>query len=207
MLVTCLLAAACAGDQEEPQPDAPADTIAAVQEEEPVPFDSIPIPEYPEARRGRLVAVSAGPVDLSGSWEGQAGICATLGVLQVLAEQPGRGTLMLFQMPDDGRVTTYPITIVEDGVPVPPMAQVGVQIMDESGTFAFQGAEGEIHLDDLEDGEATGRIAATLREITSDERVRYAGVFSRIPVTALPQEYCDQMATAMTPDTTEADGP
>ena len=78
--------------------------------------------------------------------------------------------------------------------------------MDESGTFAFQGAEGEIYLDSLENGEASGRIAVTLREITSDERVRYAGVFSRIPVTALPQEYCDQMASAiMPPDTTATD--
>ena len=76
-------------------------------EAEPLPFDSIPVPDYPEARRGRLVAVSAGSVDISGSWPGRAAICDSLGILQILAEEPGRGTLILLQMPEGNRATTW----------------------------------------------------------------------------------------------------
>jgi hypothetical protein len=201
ILVTCLLASACGGDRDEPQPDPAPDSVAAALDEAPLPFDSIPMPDYPAPRRGRLVAVSAGPVELAGSWPAQAGICNAIGVLQVLAEAPGRGTLMLFQMPEDERVGTYPIMIVDSGAPVPPVAQVGVQVMTDGGTFGFQGDEGEIHLDTLDRDAATGRLEVTLREITSNDRVRYAGIFSRIPVTALPPAYCDEMASAMTAQT------
>lgn len=184
------------------------DTAVSEAEAEPVPFDSIPMPDYPAARRGRLVAVSAGAVDLSGSWLGRAATCDDIGVLQILAEEPGRGTLILVQMPATDRLTTYPITVVEEGLPAAPAAQVGVQILGETGNYAFQGAEGDVYLDSLVNGELSGRIATTLREISSDERSRYAGVFSRIPVAPLAQEYCDRMAAALsTPDSVDEGTP
>jgi len=172
--------------------------VAEATAPEPVPFDSIPMPAYPEARRGRLVSVSAGEIELSGSWVGQAGVCDEAGFMQILAEVPGRGTLILLQMPDD-RLVSYPVMIVDAGLPPAPAAQVGVQVLEDRGTYAFQASEGEVHLDSIENGEVSGRFATTLREISSDERVRYAGVFSRIPLTPHPQEYCDQLTAALSP--------
>ena len=204
-LVVCLLVGACGAEQDEALPETETDAVAVEVETEPLPFDSIPVPDYPEARRGSLVAVSAGSVDISGSWPGRAAICDSLGMLQILAEEPGRGTLILLQMPEGNRATTYPIAIVDEGPPEPPAAQIGVQILGDGGTYAFQGAEGDIHLDSLQDGKASGRIATILREITSDEPLHYVGVFSRVPVVPLSQEYCDQMASAMAPTDSATD--
>ena len=207
-IAACLLLACGEAQDEAVQSEETLpDSAAQAAEPEPVPFDSIPMPAYPEARRGRLVAVSAGTIELSGSWAGQAGICDEAGFMQILAEIPGRGTLILLQMPADDRLVAYPIKIVDSGLPPAPAAQVGVQILEEGGTYGFQAAEGEVYLDSISNGEVSGRIATTLREITSDERVRYAGVFSRIPLTPHPPEYCDQLTAALSPpDSTGAEG-
>lgn len=195
----CCLLGCGGGENETPSDEALPDNTVEANEPEPIPFDSIPMPEYPEPRRGRLVAVSAGTVELSGSWQGQAGVCDETGFMQILAEVPGRGTLILLQMTPDDRLVAYPVTIVDVGLPPAPAAQVGVQVLEEGGTYAFQAAEGEVYLDSIANGEVTGRVATTLREVTSDERVRYAAVFSRIPLTPHTKEYCDQVTAALSP--------
>lgn len=206
-IAACLLLACGKAEDEAASEETLPDTTVDAAETEPVPFDSIPMPAYPEARRGRLVAVSAGTVELSGSWLGQAGICDEAGFMQILAEIPGRGTLIILQMPAEDRLISYPIMIVDSGLPPAPAAQVGVQILEERGTYAFQAAEGEVFLDSIVNGEVSGRIAATLREITSDERVRYAGVFSRIPLTPHEPAYCAQLTAVFSPpDSTGGEG-
>ncbi len=202
-LGVALLLTATVGCGEQPE-DTPPEVVV---EEEPVrpqavPIESIPMPEPPEPRRRFLVALSAGPQDLSGAWEARAAICEDLGVLQVLAETPGFGTLVLFRLPTAGdRVGVYPITYAETGAPEPPASQIGVQLFREGSAFAYQGDDGEVELTAV-DERATGRFAVTLREIMSDERVRFAGVFDRIPITPLPEEQCRSIETALFPPDT-----
>ncbi len=130
-LGAALLLTASIGCGEQPD-DTQPEPLVEQEEQEPVrpqvvPIESIPMPEPPEPRRRFLVARSAGPEDLSGAWEARAAICEDLGVLQVLAEIPGFGTLLLFQLPPAGdRVGVYPISHAETGAPDPPASQIGV---------------------------------------------------------------------------------
>ena len=193
----------------EPPEDTAPESVSPEEEQEPVrpqvvPIESIPMPELPEPRRRFLVATSAGSQDLSGEWEARAAICDDLGVLQVLADTPGFGTLLLFQMLGAGeRVGVYPISHAETGAPEPPASQIGVQLFRDGDAFAYQGDEGEVELTAV-DERVTGRFAVTLREITTDERVRFTGIFDRVPVESLPQEQCGAIERALfAADTTD----
>lgn len=176
-----------------------ADDMATPEPVVTVPIESIPMPEYPEARRNFLVAASAGGGrDLSAELEARAAICADPPILQLLAEQPGFGTLLLFQLPPGDRVGTYPIAFAESGAPEPPAAQVGVQVFSGGSAFAYQAVEGAIELTAF-DSRVSGRVGVTLREIRSEERVRYAGVFDNVVVAPLPEEQCRAMKEALFP--------
>jgi len=169
--------------------------------EEPVTVDTVAMPEYPEGRRGYLVARSAGGYLLDGAWPAQAAICEDPPVLQVLAQQPGFGTLILLQLPPAAeRLTEYPIAIVDSGMPVPPASQIGVQVFQDRNSYAFQGLSGGIELYGFGD-RVSGRFAVTLREIQTDNEAKYAGVFEEIPIEPLAEEMCQAMMQSFeTPD-------
>jgi hypothetical protein len=161
-----------------------------VEEVEPQANDSLVMPEYPDPQRGRLVARSAGLYELGGAWEARAGICEDPAMLELVAEQPGIGTLVLLQLPPaEERVTRYPVAIVESGPPQPPASQVGVQVFKASNAHAFQALEGDVEVYAF--GERiSGRYAVTLREISSDDRAMTAGVFEAVGIERLPDEQC-----------------
>jgi hypothetical protein len=213
MTVLVGLLAACgegepAEDTEVPEP-VTVDEELSEREEVSVPsVESIPMPEYPSPRRNFLVATGAGgEQDLSGEWEARAAICEDPAVLQVLAEQPGFGTLLLFQLPEGDRVVTYPIAFAETGAPEAPAAQVGVQLFRTGSAFAYQAAEGEIELTGF--GErVSGHFGVTLREINSEKHVRFAGVFDNVVVEPLPDEQCHALKEALFPaDSTDEEEP
>ncbi len=123
-------------------------------------------------------------------------------MLEVVAEQPGVGTLVLLQLPQaDSRLTRYPVTVVDVGAPAPPAAQVAVQLFQERAAYAYQALEGEVEVYGF-DERISGRFAVTLREISSDESLRYAGVFHGIPIEVLPEEQCRQVQEALEPSDT-----
>jgi len=165
--------------------------------EDRVAADSIAMPGYPEAHRGYLVARSAGVYTLDGEWQAHAASCDDPPVLQVLAEQPGFGALILLQMPPSAeRLTRYPITIVDSGVPVAPAAQIGVQVFQDRNSYAFQGLSGDVEIYGFAN-RVSGRFAVTLREIRTDNEAKLAGVFDGIPIEPLPEEMCRAMRESL----------
>lgn len=159
--------------------------------------DTLTMPDIPDARRGYLVARGAGPYELDGAWEAQTGTCDDPPMIEVIGRQPGMGVLVLLQLPAAGeRVTSYPVTIVEEGAPTPPASQIAVQLLEGSTGRAFQGMEGSIDVYRYDD-RVSARFAVSLREIASDDLQKYAGVFHEIRVKPLPQEQCAEIKAAL----------
>jgi len=128
-------------------------------------------------------------------------------MMQVLAQQPGIGVLVLLQMPEPGdRITDYPVMIVERGAPVPPASQIAVQLFQGGAASAFQAAEGQVSVYGM-DERISGRFAVVLREITSNDLQKYAGVFHGVPITAIPEADCMRVKESLqvTPDSAQAD--
>ncbi len=179
-----VVALACGGERQSAPP--------AVQVQgEPTPGDSIQMPSYPEARRGYLVARSAGAYDLNGQWPARAVVCEDPPVMEILSQQPGVGTIAVLRLPEQAqRLTSYPIAIVDSGTPVPPAAQMGV-VLQGTSAYAFQGLEGQVQLTSISD-RVSGRFQVTLREITSDDLAKYAGVFETVPLVQMSAEQCEE---------------
>jgi hypothetical protein len=131
-------------------------------------------------------------------------------MLQVVAQEPGAGTLVLLQLPPaDERVTTYPVALIEAGFPEPPASQVGVQLFVGRNSFAFQAMDGDVEVYAF-GARVSGRYAVSLREIASSDTVLYAGVFHGIPIEPIPEDQClaakqaAEEAPAEEPDTSDA---
>ncbi|MBE0591547.1 MAG: hypothetical protein IH616_04020 [Gemmatimonadales bacterium] len=185
---------ACGGKEED---DEPGRDVATLESEDVITVDTVPMPEFPEARSGWLIANSAGAYDLRGEWEARAAMCDDPPVLEVLAERPGFGTLVLLQLPEpDARLTRYPIVITDSSAPQPPAAQIGVQLFQDRNSYAFQGLSGEVELYGFAE-RVSGRYAVTLREIQTDNEAKFVGVFDGIPIEALSAEMCLAMKEAM----------
>lgn len=192
------LVVACSADERQlPPPQAQATG-------QPTTADSITMPAFPEPRRGYLVARSAGLHDLSGAWTARAELCEDQAVMAVLAQQPGVGTVVLLRLPPPAqRLATYPITHVDSGAPTPPAAQIGVQRFEGASAYAFQGLEGQVVLTAMGD-RVSGRYQVTLREITSKDLAKYAGVFESITLDTLPAAQCQEwQRELLLPDSTE----
>ena len=196
-LMVCLTLvglAACGGKGEDGEPGR---DVATLESEDVITVDTLPMPEFPESRSGWLIANSAGAYDLRGEWEARAAMCDDPPVLEVLAERPGFGTLVLLQLPEpDARLTRYPIVIADSGAPPPPAAQIGVQLFQDRNSYAFQGLSGEVELYGFAE-RVSGRYAVTLREIQTDNEAKFVGVFEAIPIEPLSAEMCLAMKEAM----------
>lgn len=179
---------------------------SSLERSAPTSSDSIEMPAYPAPERGHLVTLSAGAFDLGGDWSATAGVCAEPPLLQVVATAAGIGAIILVQLPDSGNpVMTYPIQLVDSGLPKPPAAQIGVQMLQE-GASGFQAHAGSVVVQDL-GRHATGRFAVTLRETRAERSVKYAGVFDRIPVESLPPDECRRAREVMQPADSEMASP
>ena len=166
------------------------------------PADELPpMPAYAEAARGHLAAQSAGPAgteEIRGEWTARAGICDKPPMLQVVAEEPGVGTIILLAVPVANQVRSYPITTVSSGLPDPPAAQIGVQLIRRTGSFAYQALDGSVDVYAFEKT-VSGRFASTLREISSNVRLRYVGAFREAPVVKLDASRCAPAAPGVAP--------
>jgi len=157
----------------------------------PLPPDSLPpMPKYPEPGRGRLAALSAGAErPIQGEWPAEAGICEQPPMLQVVSQVPGTGTIVLLALPEGNRVTSYPVALVGTGLPTPPAAQVGVQMFAGGMPAAYQASDGAVEIYAFEKT-VSGRFGVTLRHISTNQKIRYAGAFKGIPLKALDQTHC-----------------
>ncbi len=197
LIILCwLVVAACAS---EPPADETARQPALDESETPPAVAPLPpMPPFPEPRSGVLNATSAGEHTIEGAWKAQVGVCDDPGTLQVLAEVPGTGTLILLRLPpaDAERTGTYPIVVADSGLPPPPAAQVGVQLFRDAQGLAFQASEGEVQIYGY-GANVSGRFAVTLREIQSSTLIQYTGVFAGIAVEHLSDDYCERMKSAV----------
>ncbi|MBI4499552.1 MAG: hypothetical protein HY700_00160 [Gemmatimonadetes bacterium] len=159
------------------------------------------MPPYPAAERGKLAVQSAGPPGtepMVRDWPAQAGMCETPPMLQIRAEEAGTGgTMVLLALPAN-KVTSYPITLVTQGLPTPPAAQIGVQVYTRTGSSAYQAQDGSVDIY-VFDRTVSGRFAVTLREISSNTRIRYAGAFREVPVVRLDPALCAPAAKGVAP--------
>ena len=191
-----LLALACKGSER-----AKAKAGAAPDTTRPVSSELPPMPRFPEASRGRMAVVSAGPAgadSIHREWAADAGWCETPPMLLVKSEQPGEGgTLVLLALPAD-RITSYPVTTVTQGLPTPPAAQIGVQVYRPTGPLAYQALDGSVDLYAF-GPTVSGRFAVTLREINRNEKIRFAGAFKEVPLARLDAAYCTPAASGVSP--------
>jgi hypothetical protein len=159
------------------------------------------MPRYPDAGIGHMGVQSAGPSgaeEIRRDWLAQAGWCETPPMLQVKAEQVAvGGTLVLLALPEQ-KITTYPITLVNQGLPTPPAAQIGVQVFSRLGSAAYQAMDGAVEV--YAWGKTvSGRFAVTLREINRNDRLRFVGAFREIPLVKLDSAYCAPAAAGAKP--------
>ena len=66
---------------------------------------------------------------------------------------------------------------------------MGVQMYRIIGALALQALDGTVDITEL-DRTVSGRFAVTLRVITADTLVHYAGSFKEIPVRRVPDRSC-----------------
>lgn len=179
------LAGACSGGEQRTDAAQPDSAPPAVAESLP------PMPAVPEAGAGRLAAISAGGAEpIAGEWPAEAGTCEHPPMLQLVAQDPGKGgTILLLALPAGNPVVRYPVAIVSAGLPTPPAAQVGVNLFRPTGTYSYQAAEGMVDLSSL-GRVVSGRFTVTLREINSNKRVQYAGGFREVAVKPLAPAVC-----------------
>src|SRR5260370_19428934 len=150
------------------------------------------MPAFPTAQGGRLVVRSSGPSgspDLGREWTAQAGICDTPSTLQISAEQPGAGGVLVRVALSSQKTTSYLIVPVIQGSSTAPGAQMGVQVYTKVGSFAYQAQDGSVDVSSFRSN-VTGRFAVTLTEITSNARLRFVGSFRDIPVMTLDPSLC-----------------
>ena len=156
-----------------------------------------PMPPYPEPARGRLAVQSAGGAhEIKGEWPAEAGACERPPMLQVVAQVQGFGTIVLLALPEKDRVTSYPVTIVDTtGLPTAPASQVGVQVFRSDGPAAYQAAEGAVEVYAFEKT-VSGRFGVTMRQVSTNSRIRYAGAFREIPLKQLDAAHCARADSA-----------
>ncbi len=135
-LVIAAIALACSDQPEltnDDEPESETRTVLLTIEELP------PIPAHPSARSGQLVVLSAGDYDIHGAWEGRAGICEDLGIMEIYAGPSGLGTAMLLRIPEGNQLGRYPVVAAAADFPDAPAALIAVQVFDSPDAHGFQG--------------------------------------------------------------------
>lgn len=194
-LATLLLAACGSGEQA-----AQADSTAIGLDEDAVDTAAVaelpPMPAYPEREDGRLAIAAVGALELSRSWPGRAGRCAQPPMVLLIAEEPGSGASVMLELPPTGTFAgEYPVQFADSTGKVPaPASQLGIQFFGENVANAFQAATGAVEVRELTDTQLSGRFAVTVRHLSTNRLAQVAGTFDRVPVEALPLDWCAQAA-------------
>ncbi len=195
--VSVLLAVQCKGEVASRAPQVEPDSVPVNQLE----IQDVEMPEPPAPVKGRLVARSFGPWNLDGSWSASAALCETPPMLLIHAgESRGISVLVLLSLPagDKPRAVEYGIRRGGPGIPDPPAARMGLQVLTEQDLRQFQARDGRIEVTRLDDRLA-GTIEVTLEQVGSDTTVKFSGTLDRVPVGAGTARSC---AAPGVPDST-----
>lgn len=186
-----LLLAACGGGRASaPDTESVSDTIP--------PTPVAPDTTSPRPRRGALIARSGFPSPLTGEWQPKAGVCGGPRSFQLLARGDSVDVLILVRLPAEGPDTgTYMVTGAEDSTSGPRTARIGVQRL-EYVDLAYRSERGSVELSRL-DRLASGRFDVVLREVSSQDSVRYLGAFERVRLDSLPEPQCRAAAREAPP--------
>jgi hypothetical protein len=114
---------------------------------------------------------------------------------------------MLIRIPETDTLGEYPIVAATEELPAAPAALVAVQVFDEPDALGFQAYTGLLELTEFGNGELSGRFESTVREISTDILTHYVGVFERIALEPLTDEYCKAVAdSAVADDSASTEG-
>ncbi len=173
-----------------------------------------PMPAYPKAEHGELAVEAVGDLAEKMGWPARAGRCRRPPMLEVLAQDPTQGLLVLLELPDSGEVTgTYPVSFSQSGLPTAPAAQLALERLDpKGGPGTYQALDGTVELSQL-DVVASGRFAVTLRNLRTEAQSQVAGTFQGLPIVELDSASCARAlpaekskADTAKPDTTKKPG-
>ncbi len=187
-----LLLAGCSAGEEPPAEEESLRDLTQRQEDEEAALPMPDMPGIPGTRRGHLTVQSASrsAPDIQGSWEAVGLLCTDPPMLQVIGGDPETQAIVLLQYPASGdREVSYPVVVPDYGVPVPPMAQVGVQLFRGRASYAYQGMDGTVEVSRFDDL-VSGQFTVNLRDITSDDTVRFAGAFQDVRFDFIPEQDC-----------------
>ena len=187
--ITVLVMCGACGSGAEPDRQ-PALLEDADEVWEAVDSDSVAMPAFPAARRGRLVVASDGAFKLDGRWAARADVCADPPMFQLIAKDDTVGVIVLVALADSGDGTgLYEAGQPDDETGTQAPARVGIQLFQRQGAFAFRAVEGQVTLESL-DRRTSGRMQVVMREVMREADVAVAAVFDAIPVTSLSAEEC-----------------
>lgn len=115
---------------------------------------SLTVPDRPHPRPERLVTAAVATrrdIDASGAWHAEAALCRRPPLVQLIAQDPGFGAIILFAPPEGG-VAAGVYDILEGTVNLPDSstARVGVQVYPEGARpAAFVGIHGTLEIESL----------------------------------------------------------
>jgi hypothetical protein len=195
-LAAFLLAACGSGERAEQ-----ADSAAVDLDDYPVDTAVVEpptMPAHPDREAGRLAVRAAGSLELSRSWPARAGRCAQPSMLLMVAEEPGSGVSVMLELPTAGGLTgEYPVHLADSSGAIPaPASQVGIQTFASNTADAYQASAGSVEVEELTERRVSGRMAVTVRHLSSNQLAQVAGTFHRVSVEALPLDWCAQAQAA-----------
>lgn len=157
-----------------------------------------PDTSYPAPQRHALVTRTVTPEALAGVWKPVAGVCREPPSFQLLARGDSVDVILVLALPAEGGPTgEYPVRALRDTAGGERPARIGVQRLRYLD-LAYEGVGGVVRLDRL-DRVADGRFDVRLREITSQEEIRYLGIFDGVRVDSLAGGACRPSLSQPTP--------
>ncbi len=147
------------------------------------------MPGYPDGVAGKLVSLSDGDFPINGAWRAEAGICPANSTVEVYTEDLRDGTAIVLHFPDSQMVGTYTVLPADTGLSEERVARLGAQVFRENEAYGFHAIDGHVEVSENE-GLLSGRFQSTLKETQIELLTRYVGVFLRIPLQQLPEDYC-----------------
>lgn len=155
-----------------------------------VDLQPVEMPEHPAPVRGRLVGRVVGVVEFDPSWPARAGRCAEPPMLQLLAEGPDGGVLVLLMLPEEGSAQgEYEVMQPQASQHDEWQAAVALQHLATGRVNELQAHSGKVEVERA-DATLRGRFTVTMRHLRSAETAAFAAAFDAVPIEELPQDEC-----------------
>lgn len=142
---------------------------------------SLTVPDRPHQRPERLVTAAVATrrdIDASGSWHAEAALCRRPPLVQLIAQDPAFGAIILFAPPEGGGAAgVYDILEGTANLPDSSTARVGVQVYPEGARpAAFVGIRGTLEIESL-NATLVGHLAVIAEEPRYSDTIFLSGAF------------------------------